>query len=518
VEKIDKILIECIEDIKSGRATLPDCLARHEASRHELEPLLRLALNIREPVIMPLDGNAKQNIKTGLLQQISTAKQPKSRSFVDIFSLGVPARFVWARVAVTVIVIVVIISLMGGGTAYAAQDSLPGDLLYPVKTGTEDARILLAAGNSAKAELNLQFARTRLEEMSRLSTRSEEKTALALNGYRENLYAAGEEIDSITNPASLSNVLGLALQNMDQQTAYSDHVIDSGAAYLGPVREANALSVQTQVQLLRILEKQDIVGAAQSNINAMQNRLQRAFSKAGEDRFQVMQQVLLQYQQFSRLGEEILERAQNMNDHTAEVEALNSEALPGYLDTLDNMYLHAPQEYRNTIQACRELTLQTETQARYRYQGGAGDDITPPAGGDGHGPGPGGQLNPQDQSGSGNTGNVTQNTTPAPSPDKGPNMGGGSGPVSDNVTGQVNGSGSGSGNMDGAGPGPNTGPGPDAGSGGGTGSGGSTGGDTGSGGSGSGGDAGSGGGGTGGADNGSGGNGSGTGGTGGSKP
>jgi uncharacterized membrane protein YgcG len=468
VEKIDIILTDCIKEIKSGRATLSDCLNRYPSFRQELEPLLKVALSIREPRIPNLDSNYKKDSKAELLQQISAVRQQKPGSFTDIFGFGLPARFVWARAAVTIIAIVIIVSLLAGGTAYASQGSLPGDLLYPVKLTAEDARLLVAGNISDKAKLNLRFARTRLEEMGKLTTGNEEKTKLALHGYQDNLDAAGERINSITDAPSLSSTLGWALENLNQQTAYCDSTIDTGAAYLQPVREANSLTIKKQIELLRILEQSEIAQAAQINIRAMQNRLQRAYAKAGENRFQVMQQVLLQYQEFNKYGEEILRRAQSMENHKAEIEALSLQALQEYLDTLDSIYLQAPQEYRNTIEACRQTTLEFQTQAGYRYRHQAdfsGNDQTlPPGNGEGYGTGQGGQGTPQYQGGIGNTNNGTTETPPAPSPVNGQNMGSG------NETGTGNGPGSNVENGTGEG---NTGGGSE--SGGGTGSGGDSG-------------------------------------------
>jgi len=48
------------------------------------------------------------------------------------------------RVVVIVAIVVALSAL--GGTTYAAQDSLPGDTLYSVKLGFEEATIMLGGG------------------------------------------------------------------------------------------------------------------------------------------------------------------------------------------------------------------------------------------------------------------------------------------------------------------------------------------------------------------------------------
>ena len=133
MKKIENILTDCIRDIKSGKVTLAECLDHYDSRRDELEPLIKMALNIKELPEFKLDSSYKQDAKARLLYQIRAAKQKKSKSFTDIFSLGIPYQFKWTRVAASVLVIVILISMLAGGTAYAAQGSLPGDFPYPLK-------------------------------------------------------------------------------------------------------------------------------------------------------------------------------------------------------------------------------------------------------------------------------------------------------------------------------------------------------------------------------------------------
>lgn len=52
------------------------------------------------------------------------------------------------------------------GVAAASQSALPGDLLYPIKSFTEDARMALAFGNVDEGRLHLAYARERLAEVA----------------------------------------------------------------------------------------------------------------------------------------------------------------------------------------------------------------------------------------------------------------------------------------------------------------------------------------------------------------
>lgn len=410
VEKIEIILTECIKEIKSGKATPADCLSRYASRRQELEPLLRIALNIREPAAFNLDDGYKQAAKARLLRQIKPSGQKKSRTFREIFSYGIPPRYAWARIAVSVLIGVILFSSAGGGTAIAAQTSLPGDLLYPVKTVTEDARLLVAGDSIAKTDLNLEFAQNRLEELNELVNRDEAKAGIALRGYQSNLEAARQQVLKISDIALQSGVLEEALLDIQNQTALCDEILDGNPEYSEPVHSAGNLALNEQIRLTELLAEQNNLQAVRINLNMMQNRLQRAQDKAGVNQYQLMQEALLQYQQFNRLGEQILQSSQASNNYNTEIEALTLQSLAVSLDTLDNIYQQIPQEYRDTVDVCRQVTLQFQNQARHQYQQqgpGTGSEDSPYGSGNGPGIEQGNQSNSQYQGG-----NVTDSQTP----------------------------------------------------------------------------------------------------------
>lgn len=76
-------------------------------------------------------------------------------------------KFAFSSVAAILLVLVI---LFGGASAttYAAQSALPGDALYPVKTSLEQTRITLANDAYNQAQLHLQFAQRRLNEIKEL--------------------------------------------------------------------------------------------------------------------------------------------------------------------------------------------------------------------------------------------------------------------------------------------------------------------------------------------------------------
>ena len=58
------------------------------------------------------------------------------------------------------------VAAAGSGTVYASQRSLPGDALYPVKTGSESIHLALTFASQSKANLHLTYAQRRVEELA----------------------------------------------------------------------------------------------------------------------------------------------------------------------------------------------------------------------------------------------------------------------------------------------------------------------------------------------------------------
>ena len=118
------------------------------------------------------------------------------------------ARAVWAartaglRASTRVAVATMTASSMLGsaGVAVAAQEALPGELLYGIKGLTEDARLLLATDALAEARLHLEFAQERMEELEATAGRLSSDQVAALLAEMDFHSEAGAEalIDGVT--------------------------------------------------------------------------------------------------------------------------------------------------------------------------------------------------------------------------------------------------------------------------------------------------------------------------------
>jgi hypothetical protein len=101
---------------------------------------------------------------------------------------GAPRRRAVWRPAFAVIALLTALGLLtvSAGAAYASEDALPGDLLYPLKRGIESARIALSLSHSGDAALLLEFAGERLQEAEDLAALGRvEDLNEAFAGYEE---------------------------------------------------------------------------------------------------------------------------------------------------------------------------------------------------------------------------------------------------------------------------------------------------------------------------------------------
>ena len=80
--------------------------------------------------------------------------------------------FLSFKKSMSVLLTVAIMAALGGGTSYAAESSLPGDVLYPVKLlVNEPVSASLALSVEAKAEWKTRVVERRLEEASELAAK-----------------------------------------------------------------------------------------------------------------------------------------------------------------------------------------------------------------------------------------------------------------------------------------------------------------------------------------------------------
>jgi|GEM_PF-600327 len=152
-KKFEIILDECLELLLTGEGTIEQCLQRYPEYAAELKPLLITATSIEKAV----DVKPSQEFKARAhyqMQLLMAGSAPKRTSFWSL-----QPKWVIATMAVMVVF------LMSGGTVLAANSSMPGSPLYPIKIAAENISLQLAGSDIEKAEIYAAIAERRVEEM-----------------------------------------------------------------------------------------------------------------------------------------------------------------------------------------------------------------------------------------------------------------------------------------------------------------------------------------------------------------
>jgi hypothetical protein len=167
-----------------GELVRPDaveaCLRRYPQHAEQLRPLLELAQAsqglyavVPEPPGALVAGRermlaaARQRAEATQSAPATTTALPRRHEVPQRRRVGfaLALRFVTAM-----LLIVVGMGILGGGAIWAASDSLPGELLYPVKLAIEDARLQLASTPQHQVDLALDFVEERAQELETLVT------------------------------------------------------------------------------------------------------------------------------------------------------------------------------------------------------------------------------------------------------------------------------------------------------------------------------------------------------------
>jgi hypothetical protein len=154
-KEFDNIFNECLERLLVKGESLEQCLARYPEQAAELKPLLETALAAREASNIQPRPDFRARASYQFRSALKETAAGKSRTSWGWFPR-------WA----TVVAIVLVLVLAGGGTVVAADSSMPDSPLYSVKLATEQVRLTLTPSQLGKARLYAQLADRRVTEIA----------------------------------------------------------------------------------------------------------------------------------------------------------------------------------------------------------------------------------------------------------------------------------------------------------------------------------------------------------------
>ena len=154
------------------------------------------------------------------------------RSIEEVQSNSVFTLFTNTHLRIMKATLLIALLIGTGGTSFAAQGAVPGDLLYPVKVHVnENVRSTFAFGADAEAKLQAQLLGERLEEAQKLAARGQLEGEVAAD-VRSNITAqlqktveVNAEADAQTQAAVRTSVTqALATFNTNLQAMQSSSV------------------------------------------------------------------------------------------------------------------------------------------------------------------------------------------------------------------------------------------------------------------------------------------------------
>ncbi len=194
-------------------------------NNNEINPKLKKQLeSLREAPARDLQQNHIGKEK--FLSQAKNIQPRQAPTRTSKTRVETPLRKSWLPRLAAILAIVLFALSSIGGTVYAAQGSLPDDLLYPLKTLTEDIQIWLESDPEQRLDLYASFANRRLEEI-------------------EAQFLAGEQI----SPKALARLEKLSKMMLQQAAQVGENGLENA---LRQVQQA----LELQNQLMAKLQKQ----------------------------------------------------------------------------------------------------------------------------------------------------------------------------------------------------------------------------------------------------------------------
>lgn len=154
------------------------------------------------------DFFCKNKGKLIILMNENVAKEEKRISLAKFNSLwyNFNSKLFYRLAKPVGILVVVFCVLTGGGVgiSFAAYNSVPGDVFYPVKLSIEKAQISLTTKEEDKVKLEVEFAGRRIEELNKVKAKEvngkkkePENTKIALDNFKKNIATVQQRLEKI---------------------------------------------------------------------------------------------------------------------------------------------------------------------------------------------------------------------------------------------------------------------------------------------------------------------------------
>ncbi len=209
----------------------------------------------------PLNSSTANELKARYLSQADSLRQAGteySSSKPSAYHTENTRRWSWhprpiLKTLAAVFLAISILLIGSSLTVFAAQDSLPGQALYPVKSWSEDVSLSFAPSPQAKLSLILQYTNRRMNEISILSANGRPVTRQTSERFEHQLDEALQYAIQLNDQQMLSALQDIK-QNAQKQGITLQDVINKLPVQAGPAAVQLQQRLNEQVQLSNLGE------------------------------------------------------------------------------------------------------------------------------------------------------------------------------------------------------------------------------------------------------------------------
>lgn len=219
-------------------------------------------------------------------------------------------------------------------TVNASFDSVPGDVLYPVKLATERAQITMSTSGEQRAKLHAEFAGRRLDEVNAITSSDaegkDEKVQIAVDGFKEQIASVNDELMDIqaSNPEEAGALAVIVDQKTDELEATISQS-EPAAAALDTAKESNALAIDAIVTSNEANDQPNTSEALQQNFQTEVNDLNSRIALS-LGRLSVIESVLAKKSMVdSSFAERIKEARSGVTAHNEAIQKASSVLVAG---------------------------------------------------------------------------------------------------------------------------------------------------------------------------------------------
>ena len=250
--------------------------------------------------------------------------QERSKSYISAFAEMLTLKPLISKLKPMPIILIIAL-LIGGGTSFAAEGALPGDVLYPIKVSVnEEVRSFVAISNEAQAKWDARRAERRLEEAEKLAAEGRlnaETRADIESRFESHTKAFEEQTKKIESKQNTKTSLEI---NSDFEASLKTHaqVLTQIAAEKAEVRgEVGLLLIEVRTRLNATAKARSNVevevsaetdgkfkASAEGKLGAAENKISEVRNFIGRVKASVSANASVQAEAKLKVAEEIIAR------------------------------------------------------------------------------------------------------------------------------------------------------------------------------------------------------------------